>query len=216
MWWVAIPLFLGALTSRKKDSGDAAPVPEFGPGKTMKEFFKWAYPIALRAEKKTGVPALVIVGQAALESAYGKIAPGNMYFGVKATKKYKGKTQKLKTWECGKTGDPKKDGITDEIIMIYPPGSPQGNANCNAMKRYSYRVMGLFRAYDSAEGSFIDHGQFLIDNPRYKKAFDYKNDPYKFALEVAKAGYSSAGAEQYYKILSGVMDKCKKVIAGLA
>jgi flagellum-specific peptidoglycan hydrolase FlgJ len=44
-----------------------------------------------------------------------------------------------------------------------------------------------FRVYDTIEESFRDHARFLIENPRYKNAFQYSDDPVKFALEVAKA-----------------------------
>jgi len=44
-----------------------------------------------------------------------------------------------------------------------------------------------FRIYDSIEESFRDYANFLIKNPRYANAFNYSNDPIKFAIEIAKA-----------------------------
>lgn len=48
-----------------------------------------------------------------------------------------------------------------------------------------------FRVYDSVEESFRDHAKFLIENPRYKNAFQYSNDPTNFAIQVAKAWYAT-------------------------
>ena len=42
---------------------------------------------ALESERKTGISAVFILAQAALETGWGKYAPGNMFFGVKATKR---------------------------------------------------------------------------------------------------------------------------------
>ena len=41
-------------------------------------------PYAIETERKTGISYLFILAQAALESAWGTHAPGNMFFGVKA------------------------------------------------------------------------------------------------------------------------------------
>lgn len=43
--------------------------------------------------------ARVAASQAALESRYGRSAPGNNFFGIKAGKSWKGATQRLNTWE---------------------------------------------------------------------------------------------------------------------
>lgn len=54
-----------------------------------------------------------------------------------------------------------------------------------------YRVMASWRVYDNPEDSFADHDSFLRDNPRYAKAFQYSNDPFKFLAEVRAAGYAT-------------------------
>lgn len=57
---------------------------------------------AYTAARKAGLPdaaARVAASQAALESNYGKSAPGNNFFGIKAGKSWKGTTQRLNTWE---------------------------------------------------------------------------------------------------------------------
>lgn len=49
------------------------------------DFFEQYKPFALQIQAETGVPAALILAQAALESNYGKSAPGNNFFGVKGT-----------------------------------------------------------------------------------------------------------------------------------
>lgn len=173
-------------------------------------FFMKYYPMAVQSEQTTNVPALVTLAQAAVESGYGKFAPGFNFFGIKNSSSWAGQTQKLKTWECGRTGNAATDGIKDEVIQIFPPGSPQGNGSCNAAGSYSYRVYGVFRAYSSPVESFIDHGNFLIDNSRYKPAF-LTSTPEAFALAVAKAGYSSA--PNYGKVLTDTIAKARNVVS---
>lgn len=152
-----------------------------------KEFYTTYLPFAKADEKKTGVPYLVTLAQGALESGFGQFAYGNNFFGIKDSSKWKGDIQKLRTWEAGNTGDPKKDGITDEIIRIYKP-----NEVGNRFKsKYGYRVRAKFRAYPTAFEGFKDHSNFLRNNKRYSKAFNYTN-PYSFAREIARAGYATA------------------------
>lgn len=47
------------------------------------EFIRRAWPLALEAGKRTGVDPKIVLAQAALESNWGKSAPGNNYFGIK-------------------------------------------------------------------------------------------------------------------------------------
>jgi len=56
-------------------------------------------PQATRAMHKTNVLASLTIAQAILESNWGKVAPGNMLFGIKAGSSWKGSTQKLWTHE---------------------------------------------------------------------------------------------------------------------
>ncbi len=52
---------------------------------------------AVESQKITGIPASVTLAQAALESNWGKSAPGNNFFGIKGAGP--AGTQSLKTWE---------------------------------------------------------------------------------------------------------------------
>ena len=165
------------------------------------DFVKAYYNFAKETQKLFKVPLQVTLAQAAVESFYGKSAPGFNFFGIKAGKTWTGETQLLKTWECGKTGNKVTDGIKDEIIAIYPPGDPKGI--CKGM--YSYRVYGKFRKYKSALDSFIDHARFFIENKRYAGAFKY-SDPKSFATEIANAGYATAPnyATELHKLIDSI------------
>lgn len=177
-----------------------------GASLSVKQYVQKYLPYAIEASKITGVPALVILIFAAVESAFGKHAPGNNFFGVKAGKSWTGAIQLLKTFECGKTGDPKRDGISDKIISIHAPGTAGAHPACSKKGLYTYRVYGKFRAFPTPLEGFIGFGKFLRDNTRYKKAFEYKNDPLQFGIEVLKAGYATAPSyqEAYRKMYAGM------------
>lgn len=53
------------------------------------------------------------------------------------------------------------------------------------------KVKAWFRKYNTPADSFTDHGKFLRKNPRYREAFNFTNDPVRFAHEVAAAGYAT-------------------------
>ena len=63
------------------------------------KFIRDTLPGAAQAWLKYGVNPIGMMAQAALETGWGKSAPGNMYFGIKATPSWTGKTQTLYTTE---------------------------------------------------------------------------------------------------------------------
>lgn len=52
-------------------------------------------------------------------------------------------------------------------------------------------TIGTFRVYSSPQDSFTDHSNFLRTNSNYASAFQYSNDPIKFANAVAAGGYAT-------------------------
>ena len=150
---------------------------------TPKEFIKQYKPFALETERKTGISHLFILAQAALESGWAKSVPGNMFFGVKATADTpENKRQLLLTTEVLSSPTPTKEGLFVEVISVKRLSGG----------KWLYRVKDWFRKYDTPEGSFTHHAHFFFKNKRYAKALEVKADPYKFAEEVAKAGYATA------------------------
>lgn len=64
-------------------------------------------------------------------------------------------------------------------------------------------VLASWRVYDNPEDSFADHDRFLRENPRYAKAFQFSNDPFKFLAEVAAAGYATE--PNYYNLVAAII-----------
>ena len=161
---------------------------------TPKEFIKQYKPFALQTERKTGISHLFILAQAALESGWGERGVGNNFFGIKVPKNLVSSTpnekkQLLRTTEVLSSAN----AVFPKIFSIKK----------RADGKYTYVVLDWFRKYDTPEECFTDHAQFFIKNKRYAKALLVRSDPYKFAEEVAKAGYATA---------TNYADSLKKVI----
>ena len=152
---------------------------------TPKEFIKQYKPFALETERKTGISHLFTLAQAALESGWGERGVGNNFFGIKVPKNLVSNTpankkQLFKTTEV--LNAPNLGYKFPQVMSIYQ--LPSG--------KYKYEVKDWFRKYDTPEECFTDHAELFFRNKRYAKALLVKSDPYKFAEEVAKAGYATA------------------------
>lgn len=64
-----------------------------------KDFIAALTPAAVASQAKTGIPASFTIAQAALESGWGKSAPGFNLFGIKADSSWRGDVQTLPTTE---------------------------------------------------------------------------------------------------------------------
>ena len=121
---------------------------------------------AERVSRETGIPAKFMLGQAALESGWGKRQvrtadgqPSHNLFGIKATASWKGKTAEATTIE-------------------YVNGVPHTRRE-------------KFRVYDSYAESFRDYGKLLSKNPRYEHLMTQTQDASSFAKGLQKAGYAT-------------------------
>ena len=135
---------------------------------------------AQAASETTGVPARFIIGQAALESGWGKreILKANgetshNVFGIKATKDWTGKTVSTVTTE-------------------YRNGRPE-------------RVVEKFRSYDSYDEAMADYAQMLKGNPRYAQVLNGSHDAAGFAVGMQRAGYATD--PHYAKKLMSIMSR---------
>lgn len=147
---------------------------------TPKEFIKQYKSFALETERKTGISHLFILAQAALETGWANSVPGNMFFGVKAGKDTPAnKKQLLTTTEI--LSGPNFKHLFPLVISVKMLSSG----------KYKYEVKDWFRKYDTPEECFTDHAQFFFKNKRYTKALLVRSDPYKFAEEIANAGYAT-------------------------
>lgn len=162
---------------------------------TPKEFVKKYKPFALETERKTGISHLFILAQSALETGWAKSIPDNNMFGVKA-----------------KTGTPPEKRqlvVTKEVLSSPNVAFPEIiRITKRADGKYQYEVKDWFRKYDSPEESFTDHANLFMNNKRYAKALLVRSDPYKFAEEVAKAGYATEPT--YAERLKGVIRTIEK------
>lgn len=165
-----------------------------------KDFVKLYLPEAQKAQVDTGISALAILAQAALESGWGKAAPGNMFFGVKDTDGVNGNEQLLTTTEYSRRADLK----FPEIISVTP-------VIRNGQKWFKYKVKDYFRKYNSPAECFTDHGKFFLQNPRYKNALKVKGDANAFIDEIAKAGYATD--PNYATLLKSIVKSIEKHIA---
>jgi len=121
---------------------------------------------AEEVSRETGIPAKFMLGQAALESGWGKHEikgiDGNSshnLFGIKATGGWKGKVVETATTE-------------------YVNGTP-------------VKKMEKFRAYDSYADAFRDYGKLLRSNPRYEAVLANSQDAAGFAQGLQRAGYAT-------------------------
>ena len=150
---------------------------------TPKEFIKQYKPFALETERKTGISHLFVLAQAALETGWGERGVGNNFFGIKVPKKL-----------ISSTPNEKKQLLcTNEVLSSANAVFPKiFSIKKRADFKYTYVVLDWFRKYDTPEECFTDHAELFFRNKRYAKALLVKSDPYKFAEEIAKAGYATA------------------------
>ncbi|SNS61129.1 flagellar protein FlgJ [Noviherbaspirillum humi] len=121
---------------------------------------------AEEASRTTGIPAKFMLGQAALESGWGRReikgangATSHNLFGIKANAGWKGKVVEATTTE-------------------YVNGVAQTKVE-------------KFRAYDSYADAFRDYAGMLRNNPRYENVIANAQDAASFARGLQKAGYAT-------------------------
>lgn len=146
----------------------------------QESYIEKCLPFALQTQAKTGISAIAILAQAALESDWGTKAPGNMYFGVKDTDGINGNEQLITTTEYHSTMNVKYP----VVLKIQP-------VIRNGRKLFKYTVKDYFRRFDTPEGSFTHHANMISKSRIYKKAMEVKHDPIAFVKAVAAAGYAT-------------------------
>lgn len=162
---------------------------------TPKEFIKKYKPFALETERKTGISHLFILAQSALETGWAKSIPDNNMFGVKA--------------KAGTPHEKRQLVVTKEVLSSPNVTFPEIiRITKREDGKYQYEVKDWFRKYDSPEESLTDHANLFMNNKRYAKALLVRSDPYKFAEEVAKAGYATEPT--YADRLKGVIRTIEK------
>ncbi|MBI5660348.1 MAG: flagellar assembly peptidoglycan hydrolase FlgJ [Nitrosomonadales bacterium] len=155
------PLQTGAMQLRRADALPAAYRENL-----QQDFVRRLMPYADQASRETGVPASLILGQAALESGWGQreiLLPdgGNSFnlFGIKAGCNWNGKVAHVRTTE-------------------YRDGAP-------------VKQTENFRAYGSYAEAFGDYARLLSDNPRYAQMLQEGQTASGAAYALQRAGYAT-------------------------
>lgn len=143
--------------------------PQGSPQNQAAEFQTRLMPHAQAASRMTGIPAQFMLGQAALETGWGKReirradgTPSHNLFGVKAGSSWKG-------------------AVVETVTTEYVNGVPQ-------------KSVEKFRAYDSYADAFRDYANLLRNNPRYAGVMAQAAqglDADGFANGLQRAGYAT-------------------------
>jgi flagellar protein FlgJ len=162
---------------------DAGPAPAAGEAADRAEgFLRRMLKPAQQASRATGLPPAFILGQAALESGWGRHeiraangAPTHNVFGIKAGAGWQGASVEALTTE-------------------YVNGRPR-------------RSIERFRAYGSYEEAFADYARLLKSSPRYAQALAQGHDTAGFAQAIQRAGYASdpAYADKLARVIQRAM-----------
>lgn len=167
-------------------------------------FVRTYYPFAQKASEKSGIPVLFALAQSALESGWGKSAKGNMMFGIKkgSGKNYggwsRGDSQLITTTEYSSVP-------TRNFPFVYPGYPIQMPSG-----KWKYKIKDVFRAYPNPFFSFMDWAGLLLQNRRYQNAIRVRKNPYRFAEEVAKAGYATD--PNYAAKVQQIMQEIEQII----
>lgn len=133
-----------------------------------------------------GVPGSVMIGQAVLESGWGRSGLahlGSALFGIKARDNWTGNVYSGTT----------KEFAGGRYVTIHGPNRlypSRGEALADGCDPRT-----LFRAYESVPGNLRDYIEFFHRNARYDPAlrlFARTRDPRIFVVEIARAGYATA------------------------
>jgi len=132
----------------------------------QQDFVNRMLPFAKQAGQASGVPPQLMLGQAALESGWGKreirmADGGNSFnlFGIKANAGWNGKVAEVMTTEY-------RNGV-------------------------AYKQVEKFRAYSSYAEAFQDYAALISNNPRYADVLQQGNDVAGMAQAIQKAGYAT-------------------------
>jgi flagellar protein FlgJ len=169
-------------TAQPNSTGKLDAIPTPYTAHIQQDFVNRMLPHALQASQSSGVPPQLMLGQAALESGWGKreirTADGsNSYnlFGIKAGSGWNGKVASVTTTEY-------QNGIANKQVEN-------------------------FRAYSSYAEAFKDYAHMLSTNPRYAGVLQQAGDAAGMAQALQQGGYATD--PHYADKLAQIMGKMK-------
>lgn len=145
-----------------------------------RDFVNRLWPQAAQASRVTGIPAHFILGQAALESGWGRAeirssdgTPSYNLFNVKAGRGWNGQVVAAATTEY-------VNGVAQKSVE-------------------------RFRAYGSYAEAFVDYARLLKSQPRYAAVIENGRDAAGFARGLQQAGYATDPlyADKLLRIING-------------
>ncbi len=163
----------------------------------VKRFIREVYPAALEYSKTSGISPIFVTAQAALESGWGRSTIGKYnIFGITKGSNWQGRTLLYPTTEFFKRGDLSVQP-PEEILRV----EKLGKEDC-----YMYRIMRLFRDYNSLDEAISDHCK-VLSGKGFSDAWEYRGDAREFTRRMQdNVGYRYATATNYVEILSRVID----------
>jgi len=129
------------------------------------EFIQSILPLAVKTQRETALPSVIMIAQAALETGYGK----NI----------------LKDSRSGKS--------SYNLFNIKGEG-PAGSILVSTLEYHGEKLIKVdsyFRAYHSYQESFNDYASFILRTSRYEPAVAVANSPEKYAGKLQECGYAT-------------------------
>jgi len=158
------------------------------------QFVNKFYPFAVEVENETGIPALAIMAQAALESGWGKKSIGNNIFGIKFRRGDYG-YQKVLTTEYNKDSN------------AFNGKEVKSKTYIQEKKLFKFLVYQYFADYATPKDAFLAHSTLLLTE-RYKDALRWRKFPKRYLIAIWRAGYATA--PDYPKRVCPVVDSIIK------
>jgi flagellar protein FlgJ len=129
----------------------------------QEQFIAGIAPAAVDSQDATGVPASVTIAQAIIESYWG--------------------SSRLSAEDNNYFGIKGDSQPGTAGVVWFDTWEVRGGR--------SVMINAPFRAYNSMAESFVDHGNFFLDNSRYASAMAVKDDARQFAQAIARDGYAT-------------------------
>lgn len=155
-----------ALRAKLESATRQAARPSAGETGAPQSFVQKLQPHAAAMEREFGIPAHFALGQAALETGWGRSeiraadgSPSHNVFGIKAGRNWTGPTVTVNTTEY-------QDGVARKV--------PQ-----------------KFRAYGSYDEAFRDYAKLVSGSPRYAEAIQAQRDAAGYARGIQAGGYAT-------------------------
>jgi len=129
------------------------------------EFIYAILPLAVKTQRETGLPAVIMAAQAILETGYGEYI-------IK---------------------DPQTADSSYNLFNIKGEG-PAGSIFISTLEYQGdklIKVNSYFKAYHSYQESFNDYAVFILQTPRYEAAVAAANSPEKYAEKLQECGYAT-------------------------